>query len=527
MIRKVLFRLFAVLLGLSGIFLVSEAVLQTAAAALDWMGRRANPAPVDSEVRVVCVGESTTYGLWPSQLEEILNRGRSGREIRVINRGSVGIRTDGVANEIERWLDEDQPHVVITMLGINDEGNVLVYRRGGPRPWLVEHLRTIRLLDRLWRSAFDVGLPEVSKGEPPNAEAHLDSPTRALIARLHERRPEAIRRFRYSEMIDIHRELITADPGTPFYHLSYLRWLVLHHDTPERLDEFLMNEAGVEPSDLGDEERRREIASWAELTGELFTQLRLATSVARWAHDRDLERRLLEEATGKPEIAGLAWLRWADFVTRGQHDETARTCLLRARDALPDDYQWSLLLAEISFKVEAYDLAAAHFQRALRLWPDLPVSHELMVLGQLAIACEQSGNAARAADYRAQRDELELHRFREFTRFHYQRVVDTVRARGIPVIAMQYPLLSVESLRKLLDYREDVTYLENRTNFQEALLEVGYPGLFHDRFAGSFGHLTDHGNMLLAENVAELLAELMPEPGPRAGLARSRAEVSP
>ena len=527
MLRRALFRLAAVLLGLAGTFLVLEAALQTAAAALDRAGRSESRVPVDGEVRIACVGESTTFGKWPGQLEELLNRGQSGRNVRVINRGLVGIRTDGVAREIEGWLDEDRPHLVITMLGINDEGNVLVYRRGGARPWVVEHIRTFRLLGLLWRSAFDIGVPEEPGGEGPHAEAHLDSEIRSVIERLQGLRPEATRRFRYSELIGIQRELITADPGTPVYHLGYLKGLVLHHDTPERLDEFFINEAGVEPSELNDEERWREIASWAERTGDRFTGFRLAVSIARLADDSDSERRLLEEATGDPDLAGLAWLRWADFAARSHRHELVRQYLLRADDVLPDDYQWSLLLGDISFRIEAYDLAAVHFHRALLLRPDLPPSHELVVLGRLANACEQSGEVARAAGLRARRDELELGRFREFTHFYYQRVVDAVRAREIPVIAMQYPLLSAESLRKLLDYREDVTYLENRTNFEAALLDVRYRALFDDLFAGSFGHLTDRGNMLVAENVVEAIAEVMPELGLRERATQSVAEESP
>lgn len=62
MFRRVLFRLVAVLLGLAGIFLVLEAALQTAAAVLDRAGRSESHVPVDGEVRIACVGESTTYG---------------------------------------------------------------------------------------------------------------------------------------------------------------------------------------------------------------------------------------------------------------------------------------------------------------------------------------------------------------------------------------------------------------------------------------------------------------------------------
>jgi hypothetical protein len=262
---------------------------------------------------------------------------------------------------------------------------------------------------------------------------------------------------------------------------------------------------------VDDEERIRLIGLWSEQTGDGFAALRLATSIARWGPDPNRERLLLETATNDPDLAGLAWLRLADLASRHHRPKMIRQHLLRASDALPDDYQWSLLVGHLSFQFEVYDVAAASFHRALMLRPDPPASHELVLLGRLANAWEQSGDAAAAADYRRQRDELELGRFREFTRYYYQRVVDSVRAREIPVIAMQYPLLSVKSLRKLLDNRDDVTYLENRVNFKNALLEANYRSIFEDNFAGSFGHLSPQGNMLVAENVADALAGSLPE----------------
>lgn len=527
MVRKFLFRLASVLIGIAATLLIVEAVLQTASGIVKNADRHSGRVPTEGELRIACVGESTTFGLWPSQLEEILNEGTVDRRIRVINRGVVGIRTDGVASQIEGWLDEDQPHLVITMLGINDEGNVLVYPRGGSRGWLAEHSKTARLASLLWRSAFDIGAPGDFENLGPSGDGHLDDETRERLAHLEALRPEATESFRISELIEIHRELIVTDPGTPFYHLSYLKGLVLHHDQEERLGEFFSNEIGVDSSMLSDEQRLGEVSRWAEQTGDVFAALRIATSIARARDDTDGEEQLLEAAVDDPEISGVAWLRMADFASRHARPELSRQSLLNADNALPDDYQWAVLLGDISFMLEVYDLAAAHFHRALTLRPDLPASHELLWLGQLANACDHSGDADRATAYRAQRDELELGRFRHFTRFHYRRVVDSVRARRIPVIAMQYPLLSVESLRKLLDYREDVTYLENRTNFKSALGETSHRELFEDNFAGAFGHLSPRGNSLVAANVATALAGVIPELAGNGSQPRGAGDESP
>jgi tetratricopeptide (TPR) repeat protein len=511
MIRNIVFRLVAIAIGIAVTLLVVEGVLQIASRFVQRTDRAVGVAPIEGELRITCIGESTTYGLWPSQLEEILNDGRTQRSVRVINRGAVGIRTDSVARRIEGWLDEDQPHLVVTMLGINDEGNVLVYPRGDAQRWLIEHSKTARLIDLLWRSARNIGFPGTSGDGIPGADDHLDDATRSKLAMLEDLRSDTMKRFRIKEMIGIHLELIVTDPGTPFYHLSYLRQLVLNHEPKERLVEFFINEAGVDPEKLNDEQRSAEISIWAERTGDGFAALRVAASIAYARNDNEGEQRILEAAVEDPEIAGLAWLRLADFSSRAYRPDVTRQSLLNADRVLPDDYQWLLLLGDISFMLEEYDLAAGYFQRALSLRSDLPASHELLWLGRLANACEQSGDLTRAAACRAQRDELELDRFREFTRFNYQRIVDILRERDIPVIAMQYPLLSVESLKKLLDYRDDVTYLENRTDFEAALLERRYRELFNDNFAGSFGHLSPLGNEMVAKNVADTLTVLIPE----------------
>jgi tetratricopeptide (TPR) repeat protein len=385
---------------------------------------------------------------------------------------------------------------------------VLVYPRDDSISWWAEHLLTVRFVILLWRSAFDVGVPDDTVSRPPEADAHLDPETRAALQDLERRRPEAIGRFRISELIEIHRALLATDPGTPVYHLGFLTGLVLHHEPRDRIEAFFRDEVGVDvaPTDIA--HRERLIAGWVERTGDRFSGLRLAASLAALDNDPDHERSLLETPTGDPMVDGLAELRKADISHRREDPAGVRTHLLNADRTLPDDYQWSLLQGDIAFLLGAYDLAAEQFRRALTARPDPPPSHELVIIGRLANAVEQAGDPDQAARLRARRDELELGRFREFTRFHYRRVVDAARARGITVIAMQYPLLSVEALRKLLDDRDDVIYLENRENFERALRDAAYRTLFEDHFAGSFGHLTERGNLLLAQNVAGVVAEL-------------------
>jgi len=43
------------------------------------------------EVRILCIGESTTEGEWPPFLESILNKKDNGMNVRVIDKGRGGI----------------------------------------------------------------------------------------------------------------------------------------------------------------------------------------------------------------------------------------------------------------------------------------------------------------------------------------------------------------------------------------------------------------------------------------------------
>lgn len=79
------------------------------------------------------------------------------------------------------------------------------------------------------------------------------------------------------------------------------------------------------------------------------------------------------------------------------------------------------------------------------------------------------------------------------------------------VFVMQYPMMPVDFLKNILKdskYYEKLIFISNENNFNEALKTYKPEDLFTDMFAGSFGHCTDLGNTLIAENVAENIEKL-------------------
>jgi tetratricopeptide (TPR) repeat protein len=135
---------------------------------------------------------------------------------------------------------------------------------------------------------------------------------------------------------------------------------------------------------------------------------------------------------------------------------------------------------------------------------------------------ESAGLPLRAAQ---ERDPLDA------TRYHYRRLYETLKERGIRYIAMQYPRLDVQVIRDMLEDAADVTFISNQENFEAALESHSYAEIFADSFAkhrpppfgGDFGHMTLRGERLIAENLAAVILEVHGSGLPRRG-ADSRAE---
>ena len=72
------------------------------------------------EVRILCLGESTTADQYPSFLEASLNQRNTGIKFSVIDEGMSGTNTWIILSGLESVLDEYHPDIVITMMGIND-----------------------------------------------------------------------------------------------------------------------------------------------------------------------------------------------------------------------------------------------------------------------------------------------------------------------------------------------------------------------------------------------------------------------
>jgi hypothetical protein len=96
----------------------------------------------------------------------------------------------------------------------------------------------------------------------------------------------------------------------------------------------------------------------------------------------------------------------------------------------------------------------------------------------------------------------------------YEKILDMIVPNGITYIAMQYPVRDISSLQKITDqtkYGDFVFYVSNKNVFRTALKTENKKEIFKDLFAWDFGHCTDYGNRLIANNLAQVIKMVLEE----------------
>jgi lysophospholipase L1-like esterase len=97
------------------------------------------------------------------------------------------------------------------------------------------------------------------------------------------------------------------------------------------------------------------------------------------------------------------------------------------------------------------------------------------------------------------------------TKTIYMAMAEKIFDSGAQLIAMQYPTLPIERLKTYLNtskYYDKIIFISNTKNFKETLKTHKIEDIFKDMFGGSFGHCTELGNTIIAENVAETILSL-------------------
>jgi lysophospholipase L1-like esterase len=436
--------------------------------------------------RVLCVGDSFTFGVgagahgdYPSQLEILLNRGRSGLPVRVVNAGVAGGNTSGVLRALPDFLRVTQPSAIVVMVGGTNRMNRFgfeAWRHGSGWVAAVEgaafELRVLRLLGFVRAQLFGAG-----GGASVAASPALTRQT----------------------MID-----------------SFLRWWDRSHGTPipAELEQALallvldQHQAAVSALEAA-AEAEPEGAHWAWALGLAHRQVHQNAEAERW-----FQRAVALDPSDPNAYFALGHLS----MDRGAPSAEALSWLRRGVDAEPSFAANYCGQAPLVARLEGHRAALEILLAGVRTdpeegrcYPDLRES--AMQLGEWELLeRELQALAARSPRAREELGLLELglddQQLWAWTRDELEDIVDLALAQGVPVVLQTYPMPDpTNALLAELAASRSLALVDQERRFQDRLRDGGARG---DYFVPD-GHCNDAGYRVMAEGLAATLAPLLSE----------------
>ena len=391
--------------------------------------------------RILCLGESTTQNQYPLYLEEILNQRNIGVRFSIIDKGRIGTYTSTILSQIDSYLAEYHPDMVVAMMGINDGGDHIPFEEATASKGMLftRSFKTYKLVRLLWlhilTKAKEIGfyksnedrrssgkvqtfLPEIGLKETP-AESILTEDSSKKAIELNPRNDQAyielgafyLGQGKFPQAEDLFKKAIELNPKNDFAYIE-LRAFYREQGKFPQVEDLLKKVIELNP---------RNDHAYVEL-GELY------------------------------------------------------------RD------QGKFRQAEDLFK-KAVELNPKN-ERFLRLVSSL---------------YEETGKPELAKEYAKKINRLRLGYYFPVTINYYRKLKEILDKRGIKLVCVQYPMRHVKPLKEIFEKDEGVIFVDNEGIFKEALKKVSRKEYFRDMFAGDFGHCTEKGNQLLAENIANVI----------------------
>jgi tetratricopeptide (TPR) repeat protein len=461
--------------------------------------------------RILCLGESTTAGQYPPFLEEELNSRNIGIKFSVIDKGVNGAITPTILAKLESNLDAYHPDMVITMMGLNDYGPHMppefTIRNQKPitfwqslRVYKLAKLLWLHLTTRLWKTGLsrrnNQPKPLSSQNNPQRTEAELKQAI-ALNPKKHSAFVDLARFYRNQDRLReaeaIIKQAIALNIKKPTVYLAYAELARCYRKLGKlsEAERVLKQAIAIEPKWPSVYMPYAELARFYQDQGRLSE----AEEVLRQA-----TRLNFKEPTVYLVYAGLVRF-YRETGRLADAEETFRQA------AALDTKRSSLhvVYAElVRFYRETGRLSEAEevFKQAIALNP----REGRLLYRALKLLYAEMVNPVFARDYDNKIQESGLVNYGPVTVDNYRKLKAILDKRSIVYICVQYPMRNSASLKKIFpDGAENIVFVDNEEIFMNAVVQGRYEDYFRDMFGGDFGHCTDKGNRLLAENIANVI----------------------
>jgi tetratricopeptide (TPR) repeat protein len=463
-------KLIALLLGVFTMVMMMEIVLNLIGIAVVQLQQHVNKirVPHAATYRILCLGDSTTYMQYPVSLKKLLLKRYSSATFSVIDKSMPCANSSYLDAIVRESIADYQPHLIIIMTGNNDRINGIDnYFRSAPSSywgWFKERWHSpfkISKLITLVRQEFLIAVhwSAIRTQAPPI------SPRRGWV-------PHAAARIHLTDA-QIARYKILMEKGRRYF----------------AADKLIQAQQIFEKAS----------SVWPNQMDPYYYLVNIMIRQSRAGQAECVIKKLITTLPDAP--SALSFAAWFYL-----NNTTDRDAVIRyASQAIacdPTYFEPYELLIALYRRIGHHDKIASVLEKA---YGEIGLNERL--LGALAVQRWEQKKYAAAEDYFHLAAEYRAHTTdASAIRSLFETTIREARPRKITVVAMQYPMRSINDLSAILGHlSKDVVFIDNEHIFKSALKKEVFSAYFVDQFAGDFGHCTDKGNSLIAENIIHTL----------------------
>ncbi len=419
--------------------------------------------------RILCLGESTTAlggeQSWPRQLEEIINSRSDTVAVQVINKGIPGGSSVKILKQLKDNLDSYQPEMVIVMMGVNDEAGILPQgnkdEQVGMLPW--QRLKTYKLM-RL------IAMRITQKHELKKQLEDNDSEGACFALGWQYMDSGYIDKAKQS-----FTKVLVINPKNEGAYMS-LGDCYLFTGNLKEAGEMFLRALAIDP-------------------GNYDIYIKLGWIYNGFKQYDQAERQFKKAIEINPR-KDRAYCRLGRCYYDSRQYEKAEKLYLQAMEINPQSSEAYGELGNLYLKLQQYEKGCEIFAQAIKKAPN-----NSKAWGVLALLYLENKNYSQSRKCFEVADSIRTDGVNNQAWLNYNILKDTVLARNIQLVCVQYPLRDLNQLKEKLLSHENIIFVDNEESFKQAVKNTNYFEYFSDIFAGNFGHCTAKGNRLLAENI--------------------------
>jgi len=522
------FRKFSITLLLTLVFL--EAAFRIEGKISSFLQERRNQLSLrqKGEYRIMCLGESLTKGQYPAFLEEALNQRNIGIKFSVIDKGVIRANTSIILSELESDLNTYHPDMVIAMMGITDMEAYMPYEPVSDSKAIIflKSFRIYKLARLLWLhivtrfkelrshdAAFPKSLLQKTKLQQAFAEDKQElnpGDDKAYLELGKSYRNQG----KLSEAEESFKKAIKLNPRDDGAYIE-LGWVYQDQGKFSEAEESFKKAIKLNPRNdgpyiqLGEFYQERGKFSEAEESFKKaieinprndWSYLRLGTSYRDQGKSSEGEESFKKAIEINPRN-DRAYIHLV-YCYRDQGKLSEAEELFKKAIEINPKNEWTYIELGWFYRNQGkFSEAEESFKKAIEINPGNDKAY-----GVLEVLYLEMGKMELARKYGKEARDLRLDSYSPITASNYQKLKAILDERGITYVCVQYPMRNIESLKKIFQGNDKgIIFVDNEKVFKDEVAKYGRQDYFKDTFGGDFGHCTEKGNRLLAENIAKVI----------------------